>query len=199
MQGTAGFASYVAIDGVGSADGDTGNNNGITSMDAIQEIRVVMNSYTRSSGRNTGPQINVVTKSGGSGIPAASRPTSGTRRSIPIRSPTSASCRSRLRVLHRRRHVRRAGGVAGRRKAQATFFFYAREMWNTKQAATPNTKQMPTGGTHRRFLADHTDERHAVLHRDPLRSGACSTTAGGPGCFPARHPRRSHQPLGRAS
>ena len=31
-------ASYVAIDGVGSADGDTGNNNGITSMDAIQEF-----------------------------------------------------------------------------------------------------------------------------------------------------------------
>ena len=65
MQGTAGFASYVAIDGVGSADGDTGNNNGITSMDAIQEIRVVMNSYTAEFGRNTGPQINVVTKSGG--------------------------------------------------------------------------------------------------------------------------------------
>ena len=37
MQGTAGFASYVAIDGVGSSDGDTGNNNGITSMDAIRK------------------------------------------------------------------------------------------------------------------------------------------------------------------
>ena len=36
MQGTAGFASYVAIDGVVMADGDTGNNNGITSMDAIR-------------------------------------------------------------------------------------------------------------------------------------------------------------------
>ena len=65
MQGTGGFATYVAVDGMGSADGDTGRNNGITSLDSVQEVRVVQSSYAAEFGRNTGPQINIVTKSGG--------------------------------------------------------------------------------------------------------------------------------------
>jgi hypothetical protein len=91
-------ASYIAIDGVGSSDGDTGNNNGITSMDAIQEIRVVMNSYTAEFGRNTGPQINVVTKSGGQRYSGSLSTYIRHEALIPIPSRTSVSgCQNRLR------------------------------------------------------------------------------------------------------
>ena len=187
MQGTAGFASYVAIDGVGSADGDTGNNNGITSMDAIQEIRVVMNSYTAEFGRNTGPQINVVTKSGGQRYSGS---LSTYIRHEALNSNTLANERLGLPKPIARYYtgVGTIGGpvaLPGAGKLKRTFFFYTREMWNTKQAATPNTKQMPTTAEKNGDFSQTVQTNGTPFFiRDPLRSGACSPTAGGPGCFP---------------
>ena len=202
MQGTAGFASYVAIDGVGSADGDTGNNNGITSMDAIQEIRVVMNSYTAEFGRNTGPQINVVTKSGGQRYSGS---LSTYIRHEALNSNTLANERlgtaeADCAVLHRRRHVRRAGGVARRRKAQADLLLlHARDVEHEAGGDPEHQADADRGGTHWRFLADHTDERHAVLHQGPAAQRRLQPDRGRPGVLPGqRHPRRSHRPLGRA-
>ncbi len=198
MQGTAGFASYVAIDGVGSADGDTGNNNGITSMDAIQEIRVVMNSYTAEFGRNTGPQINVVTKSGGQRYSGS---LSTYIRHEALNSNTLANERLGLPKPIARYYtgVGTFGGpvaLPGAGKLKRTFFFYTREMWNTKQAASPEHQaDADRGGTQRRFLADHADQRHAVLHPGPAAQRRLQSDRGWPGVLPGqRHPRRSHRP-----
>ena len=186
MQGTAGFASYVAIDGVGSSDGDTGNNNGITSMDAIQEIRVVMNSYTAEFGRNTGPQINVVTKSGGQRYSGS---LSTYIRHEALNSNTLANERLGLPKPIARYYtgVGTIGGpvaLPGVGKMKRTFFFYTREMWDTQQAATPEYQaDADRGGAQRRLLADDADQRHAVLHPGSAAPGACSATTGGPGCF----------------
>ena len=202
MQGTTGFASYVAIDGVGSADGDTGNNNGITSMDAIQEIRVVMNSYTAEFGRNTGPQINVVTKSGGQRYSGS---LATYIRHEALNSNTLANERLGLPKPIARYYVgvgTFGGPVAlpGAGKLKRTFFFYAREMWNTDQAATPNTKQMPTAAERNGDFSQTTQTNGtAFFIRDPLRNGACSATAGGPGCFPGNIiPAERIDPLGRS-
>jgi hypothetical protein len=202
MQGTAGFASYVAIDGVGSADGDTGFNNGITSMDAIQEIRVVMNSYTAEFGRNTGPQINVVTKSGGQRYSGS---LSTYIRHEALNSNTLANERLGLPKPIARYYtgVGTLGGpvaLPGAGKLKRTFFFYAREMWNTKQAATPNTKQMPTAAERSGDFSQTVQTNGTPFFiRDPLRSGACSATAGGPGCFPGNViPADRIDPLGRS-
>ena len=198
MQGTAGFASYVAIDGVGSSDGDTGNNNGITSMDAIQEIRVVMNSYTAEFGRNTGPQINVVTKSGGQRYSGS---LSTYIRHEALNSNTLANERLGLPKPIARFYtgVGTIGGpvaLPGVGKLKRTFFFYTREMWDTKQAATPEHQaDADRGGTHRRFLADDADQRHAVLHPGPAAQRGLQSDRGRPGVLPGqRHSRRSHRP-----
>jgi hypothetical protein len=52
-------------------DGQTGSDadivqafNGATSVDAIAEVKVVLNSYQAEYGRNSGPTINIVSKSG---------------------------------------------------------------------------------------------------------------------------------------
>ena len=202
MQGTAGFASYVAIDGVGSADGDTGNNNGITSMDAIQEIRVVMNSYTAEFGRNTGPQINVVTKSGGQRYAGS---LSTYIRHEALNSNTLANKRLGLPKPIARYYtgVGTLGGpvaLPGTGKLKRTFFFYTREMWNTNQAATPNTKQMPTAAERAGDFSQTTQTNgQPFFIRDPQRTGACSATTGGPGCFPNNViPANRIDPLGRA-
>ena len=160
-----------------------------------------MNSYTAEFGRNTGPQINVVTKSGGQRYSGS---LSTYIRHEALNSNTLANERLGLPKPIARYYtgVGTFGGpvaLPGAGKLKRTFFFYTREMWNTKQAATPRTQaDADGGGTHWRFLADHTDERHAVLHRDPLRSGACSTTAGGPACFPATSSLPIASTLGRA-
>ena len=186
MQGTAGFASYVAIDGIGSADGDTGNNNGITSMDAIQEIRVVMNSYTAEFGRNTGPQINVVTKSGGQRYSGS---LSTYIRHEALNSNTLANERLGLPKPIARYYtgVGTLGGpvaLPGVGKMKRTFFFYTREMWDTRQAATPNTKQMPTAAERNGDFSQTTQTNGTPFFiKDPLLPGACSATTGGPGCF----------------
>ncbi len=54
-----------------SADGQSGNDadgvggfNGMTSLDAISEVKVLLNTYQAEYGRNAGSSINLVTKSG---------------------------------------------------------------------------------------------------------------------------------------
>jgi hypothetical protein len=202
MQGTAGFASYVAIDGVGSSDGDTGNNNGITSMDAIQEIRVVMNSYTAEFGRNTGPQINVVTKSGGQRYAGS---LSTYIRHEALNSNTLANERLGLPKPIARFYtgVGTLGGpvaLPGVGKLKRTFFFYTAEKWDTKQPSSPNTKQMPTMAERTGDFSQTTQTNGTTFFiRDPLRSGTCSPTAGGPACFPGNViPADRIDTLGRA-
>src|SRR4030095_15855021 len=140
------FASYVAVEGVCSADGDTGFNNGITSMDSIQEIRVGMNNYTAEFGRNTGPQINVVTKSGGQRYSGS---LSTYIRHEALNSNTLANERLGLPKPIARYYtgVGTLGGPVALPcggKLKRTFFFYTAEKWDPKQPSSPNTKQMPT-------------------------------------------------------
>jgi hypothetical protein len=202
IQGTAGFASYVAIDGIGSADGDTGRNNGIASLDSVEEVRVVLSSYSAEFGRNTGPQINIVTRSGGQRYSGSlstyfrheafnSNPVQNERLGLP--KPPA-------------RYYTGVGTLGGPvwlpaiGKVQRTFFFYTREQWDTKLPESPNTKQMPTAAER---LGDFSQTTHTngqpFFVRDPLRPGACSPTAGGPGCFPGNViPEDRISPLGRA-
>jgi len=202
MQGTAGFNSYVAIDGVGSADGDTGNNNGITSIDSIQEIRVVTNSYSAEYGRNSGPQINIVTKSG-------TQKFSGSLatyfRHEALNSNTLAN--ERLGVPKPiARFYTFVGTIGGpvvlpkKGRLTQTFFFYTHEQWNTKNADTPNTKQMPTALERAGDFSQTTQTNGSPFFiRDPLATGACSSTTGGPGCFANNKiPSNRISPLGLA-
>ena len=187
IQGTAGFNTYVAIDGVGSADGDTGNNNGITSVDAISEIRVVLNNYSAEFGRNTGPQINVVTKSG---TQRYSGSLSGIVRHESLNSNTLANERLGLAKPIARYYtvVGTFGGpvwLPAKGKLSRTFFFYTREQWDTNVGSTANTKKMPTALERAGDFSQTTQTNgNPFFIRDPSLTGACSSTTGGPACFP---------------
>ena len=193
-----GSRSYVAIDGIGSADGDTGRNNGIASLDSVEEVRVALSSYSAEFGRNTGPQINIVTRSGGQRYSGSlstyfrhealnSNPVQNERLGLP--KPPARYYTG----------VGTLGGpvwMPGVGKLKRTFFFYTREQWDTKLPESPNTKQMPTAAERRGdFSRTAQANGQPLFIRDPLRAGACSPTAGGPGCFPANiDPGRPDQP-----
>jgi hypothetical protein len=58
---------HISVNGV--TNEDTGSNNGWMapiSLDAVQEIQVLTNSYEAEYGRSSGPQVSIVTKSGAS-------------------------------------------------------------------------------------------------------------------------------------
>jgi len=202
MQGTAGFSTYVAIDGVGSADGDTGNNNGITSIDAIQEIRVVANSYSAEYGRNSGPQINILTKSG-------TRKFSGSLATYFRHEALNSNTLQNERLGQPKPIARYYTGVGtlggpvmlpGKGRLDGTFFFYNREQWDTRTASSPNTKQMPTALERAGDFSQTTQtDGSPFFIRDPLATGTCSPTTGGPGCFPGNKiPADRINPIGKS-
>ena len=92
-------------------DGQTGSDadlvdrfNGATSMDAIAEVRVLLNNYQAEYGRNAGAFVNIVSKSGtrefhGSALLTSSgtnssTPTTSSTTSADRRSPCTATTRS---------------------------------------------------------------------------------------------------------
>jgi hypothetical protein len=56
----------IYVDGVNGGDGGGGGNfSGAVNVEAIEEVSVQMGNYTAEHGRGGGPQISIVTKSGG--------------------------------------------------------------------------------------------------------------------------------------
>lgn len=64
IAGQVGSSAGMRVDGMVASDPDTGNNNSPVSMDAIEEMVVVLNGLQAEFGRNTGAQINIISKSG---------------------------------------------------------------------------------------------------------------------------------------
>ena len=64
--GSSGNVNHIAIDGVTSNDQGSPNVfSSVTSLDAIGEVKVLLNSYQAEYAGNGGPIVQVVTKSGG--------------------------------------------------------------------------------------------------------------------------------------
>ena len=171
-------------------------------MDAIAEIRVVLNSYSAEFGRNTGPQINVVTRSG---TQRYSGSLSGIVRHEALNSNTLANERLGVPKPIARYYtgVGTLGGpvwLPGKGKLSRTFFFYTREQWDTNVGSTANTKKMPTALERAGDFSQTTQTNgNAFFIRDPNLTGACSSTTGGPACFPGNKiPTDRINPLGLA-
>jgi hypothetical protein len=69
VNGNRGSANMLTINGIGNMDtGSNGSQNVTVSIDSTQEFHILTGMYQAEYGRNAGPQIAVVTKSGSSDI-----------------------------------------------------------------------------------------------------------------------------------
>ncbi len=138
-----------------SADGQSGNDadivggfNGMTSLDAIGEVKVLLNNYQAEYGRNAGASINLVTKSG-------TRDFHGSaywfvRNEILNSNDFFNNRNSQARPLYR---YNTFGGTIGgpiyipgkfNTNRDKLFFFYSREDWRIQEPRNVRRVTMPT-------------------------------------------------------
>jgi len=138
-----------------SADGQSGNDadgvggfNGMTSLDAIAEVKVLINTYQAEYGRNAGASINLVTKSG-------SRDFHGSaywfaRNDFLNANDFFNNRNSQARPLYRYNTL---GGTIGgpvyiprkfNTNRDKLFFFYSREDWRIREPRAVRRVTMPT-------------------------------------------------------
>ncbi len=177
IAGQVGSSAGMRVDGMVTSDPDTGNNNSPMSMDAIAEMVVVLNGLQAEFGRNTGAQVNIVSKSG-------TQQFHGTLADYVRNEGLNANSffNNRLglpKVVARYQTLTGTlgGPVPLRGVHDRLFFFYNREMWRTKEptanGASSWTTTMPTptraaGG----LFSEPVAERPAARHSRPAdRSG----------------------------
>ncbi len=65
ISGARGHWNTFTLDGQVGSDADIVNVfNGATSLDAIEEVKVLANNYQAEYGRNSGPTVNIISKGG---------------------------------------------------------------------------------------------------------------------------------------
>jgi hypothetical protein len=167
-----------------SADGQSGNDadgvggfNGMTSLDAIAEVKVLLNSYQAEYGRNAGASINLVTKSG-------TRDFHGSAYWFVRNEAFNANDffnnrNSQKRPLYR---YNTFGGTIGgpvyipgkfNSNRDKLFFFYSREDWRINEPRAVRRVTMPTALERQGNFSQTLDVNNAQIPiNDPLNNNA---------------------------
>src|SRR5688572_25113988 len=176
--------SNVVVDGV------VANEVGASSLmaqqinlDAIAEVRVLLNSYRAEYGRAGGGQVQIVTKSGGTayrgnlyyyGRHEKLNATDFFLNRQGVKKP-----RYRFNTYG----ANLGGPVPG--FSRKLFFFYSVEAPLVSRPADARNWTMPTDAEMRGDFSQTLDAQGRLIFiRDPLASGACNAVSGGPACFP---------------
>ena len=176
--------SNVIVDGV------VANEVGASSLmaqqinlDAIAEVRVLLNSYRAEYGRAGGGQVQIVSKSGGIkyhgnlyyyGRNEALNANDFFNNRANIKKP-----RYRFNTYG----ANLGGPVPGLGKK--LFFFYSIEAPLVSRPGPARNWMMPTDAEMRGDFSNTDDAQGRLINiKDPQREGACNAVTGGPGCFP---------------
>lgn len=148
IAGQRGASAGLSLDGMAASDGDTGRNTSPISVDAIEQINVSLNTYQAEQGRNSGAQVNIVSKSG-------TRQFKGTLATYVRNEALNANNYFNIlnnleKPLYRYNTltgtlggpVMLPGGLG--RGRDKLFFFYVREMWWADEPRAPRFITTPT-------------------------------------------------------
>src|SRR5688572_14588042 len=175
--------SNVVVDGV--VANEVGSSSLMAqqiNLDAIAEVRVLLNSYRAEYGRAGGGQVQIVTKSGGSSY-AGNLYYYGRHENL---NATNFFL-NRQNVDKPRYRFNTYGGNLGGPVPGATkklFFFYSIEAPIVNRPGPLRNWTMPTAAELRGDFSQSVNSAgQRVFIRDPQSGLACSPTTGGPGCF----------------
>ena len=184
----------------GVTNKDTGSNLGnyaAPGLDSIAEVRVQASNFQAEYGRSSGATVTVVTRSGSrefhgsaafykrddalNGNEFARRQVCGLGQKEQCRAPlyrfdNTAWTLGGPVLLPRSRFN------TGREKL---FFFWSQDVLARTDPGVLNQRRMPTSLERSGDLSQTFDSSNRLVFiRDPQRTGACSSTSGGPACFP---------------
>ena len=181
--------NQVTVDGLnGNELSGTNRMNSSVNLDAIAEVKVLLNTYKAEFGHSGGANIQVVTKSG-------SAQYRGTAYYYARRDAWNATPweNNRAGVPRPKYHIDTPGFSLGGPVAvphdAATdpklFFFYSVEAPYVQKPGPLRLYRMPTARERSGDFSQTFDSNGRLIHiKDPASPLECSTTTGGPGCFP---------------
>lgn len=190
ISGTRNRMNTFTLDGQTGSDADLVDRfNGATSMDAIAEVKVLLNNYQAEYGRNAGGFVNIVSKSG-------SRDFHGSAYWFKRHEQFNANeffnnRRGQPKPLYR---YNTFGGTIGgpafipkvfNTQRDKLFFFYSREDWRIFEPRNPRTVTVPTALERQGNFSQSFINNQPVFIRDPSLNLPCSATSQA-GCFPGR-------------
>ena len=176
--------SNVITDGVVSNEvGNSGLMAQQINLDAVAEVRVLLNSYRAEYGRAGGGQVQIVTKSG-SAIYTGNL--YDYIRNEAFNANSFFNNRANIKKPRYRFNTYGAnlgGPVPG--LTQKLFFFYSVEAPIVNRPADARNWTMPTDAEMRGDFSQTLNAAGQLIFiRDPQAAGTCSATTGGPACFP---------------
>ena len=176
--------SNVITDGVVSNEvGNSGLMAQQINLDAVAEVRVLLNSYRAEYGRAGGGQVQIVTKSGSSNY-------AGNLYYYVRNEAFNANSffNNRSNIEKPRYRFNTFGGNVGGPvpgMERKLFFFYSIEAPLVNRPADARNWTMPTDAEMRGDFSQTLDAQGRLIFiRDPLASGTCNAVSGGPACFP---------------
>ena len=182
--------NQVTVDGLnGNELSGTNRMNSTINLDAIAEVKVLLNTYKAEFGHSGGANIEIVSKSGSSSY-------QGSAYWYGKRDGWNANAweNNRQALPKPRLHIDDPGfniggpvripGLYDVKDNKKLFFFYSFEAPQVDKPGPIRLYRMPTALERQGDFSQTFDANGKLMFiKDPNSSGACSVTAGGPGCF----------------
>ena len=182
--------NQVTVDGMnGNELSGTARFSSAINLDAIAEVKVLLNTYKAEFGRSGGANIQIVSKSGstdyrGSGYWYARR---DAWNATPWENNRSAIAKPKYHIDTPGFNLGgplRIPGLFNQQGEKKVFFFYSLEAPQVQRPGQVRLYRMPTELERRGdFSQTRNTAGQLIFIKDPNSSGACSVTTGGPGCF----------------
>lgn len=196
----------VTVDGLlGNEASGSNRMSSAINLDAIEEVKVLLNTYKAEFGRSGGANIQIVSKSGGADY-------RGSAYYYARRDAWNATRWENNRSNVRKPEYRfdtygaNIGGPVAlpglwSPQEKKLFFFYSLEAPQGQRPPGPIRRyRLPTEAERNGDFSQTRDQQgRPIFIRDPQRGGTCNILTGGPGCFPGNVvPADRIDPNGRA-
>jgi hypothetical protein len=183
--------NQVTVDGLnGNELSGTSRMNSSINLDAIAEVKVLLNTYKAEFGHSGGANIEIVSKSGSSRY-------SGSAYWYGKRDAWNATPweNNRAQLAKPKLHVDTPGfnlggpvripGLWDQGSDKKLFFFYSFEAPQVQRPGPVRLYRMPTALERQGDFSQTFDANGRLINiKDPQSSAACNVTTGGAGCFP---------------